>query len=386
MSNITPNQSLENLHREVEGLVDDTALKEQLKNVKVEECKDAKNTPETILDAIETIVNNISSTKYLFSILLACCIKKLISPAQDIRIGQENMPGGYSNRSFDQINVTPFLKRHNYTHCQHSGLESGRQFERPLIWDLNFPAKPRGSGTRESFLGILNYIQEQNGDPRNVAAYLLYYDKLQFTAQPTVAVVPRETNISTIMKILETHFKNSSGQGKSRLPVLALYSIYEELVKETKRFEGCILLPLERHTTADLRSGAIGDIQINKNDEPFEGIEIKSEISITADMVDELLRKFEGRDVSRYYILTTAPEQIKDEDQESVSQSIGKIGSQTGTQIICNGLIPTLWYYLRLLSDPSRILSTYGVLLTTDEDIRQGMRKTWNEIIANEYA
>src|SRR4051812_36152250 len=62
----------------------------------------AKLVPPTARDAIRTIVDNVASNKYIFSILLTAIIKKISSPKQDIRIGQDRMPGGYSNRSLDQ--------------------------------------------------------------------------------------------------------------------------------------------------------------------------------------------------------------------------------------------------------------------------------------------
>lgn len=342
--------------------------------------------PNTILDSIKTIVNNKSKNKYLFSILLTACVKKALDPRQDIRIGQKNMPGGYANRTLDQASVTPFLKREGYTHCQASGLESGRNFERPLPWDLSFPTKPKGEGNREAFLGLLDYIQVREGDTGIVAMYLLYSDRERSDSIEATSVPPVEPMIDNIMKVLTKHFDDSKGQGKSRLPVLALYAIYEQLVQELDRYSEVTLLPLERHTTADLRSGSIGDIQLDKDGEPFEGVEVKSEISITADMIWELPRKFNGRHVSRYYILSTAKQYIKEKDLESVMVAVKEVQRVTGTQIIPNGLIRTIWYYLRLLSDPSNILRRYAELLEVDPDVRMEMKGAWNQIIHDEYS
>lgn len=374
-------------------------LHEQVKNASLNEvnawttklaasttpCKNAKLVPPTILKAVETIIENKSANKYLFSILLACCIKKLIDPQQDIRIAQENMANGYSNRSFDEGSITPFLKRNGYTHCEASGLESGRNFERPIPWDLNFSANPRGAGNREAFLGILNFIEVQKGDAQTVALYLLYYDLSKSHKIGKTVVPPMESKINKIMSIFTRHFSESSGQGKSRLPVLALYSIYERMVNELARYKGAELLPLERHTTADLRSGSIGDIQVNKNNEPFEGVEVKSEKPITAAMVRELPRKFNGRKVSRYYILSTCVDYVSKDDWESVTAAIQEVEDKTGTQVIVNGLIRTLWYYLRLLEDPATVLPTYRNLLEADKDIRPELKDSWNKILSKEY-
>lgn len=377
---------LNQLHQEVENAKDDEIYlwRKELGSQKTAESNGSVDVPETILDACETIVNNRQHNKYIFSIVLTSCIKKALDPKQDIRVAQENMKNGYSNRSFDQRVITPFLKRFDYTHCEASGLESGRNLERPIPWDLNYPCNPRGRGNKESFLGVLDYLQK-GGEPKTVAKYLLLFDKQKRQTSSAAVVPPQEYKISKIMSIFTRHFSESSGQGKSRLPVLALYAIYEELIGQLSRYEGCELLPLEKHTTADLRSGSIGDIQVNKNNKPFEGVEVKSEKPITVAMVNELKRKFDGKSVSRYYILSTHPTQILEEDRVEIEKAVEDAENLTGCQIISNGLIRTLWYYLRLLDDPSVVLTNYQELLESDSDIRQSLRDTWNAILSQEY-
>jgi DNA (cytosine-5)-methyltransferase 1 len=361
------------------------AVKQRLAYHPTVSCENPKMVPPNILKAIETIIDNKSANKYLFSILLACCIKKIIDPEQDITIGQDNMAKGYSNRSFDQTSITPFLKRHGYTHCEASGLESGRNFERPLPWGLKYPSNPRGAGNREAFLGILHYVQVESGNPEDVAFYLMLYDHSKGHQANKTTVPPMETQISKIMRIFLRHFNESAGQGKSRLPVLALYAIYSRMVVELVRYKGTELLPLERHTTADLRSGSIGDIQVNRNNEPYEGVEVKSEKSITPAMVRELPRKFSSRNVSRYYILSTADPYILKEDIEVVNSAVREVEKETGAQVIVNGIVRTLWYYLRLLENPATVLPIYRELLEADKDIRTELKESWNTIITEEY-
>jgi DNA (cytosine-5)-methyltransferase 1 len=385
---MTEQEILTEIQTEVEELLKDNnpqKLVEYLSSTKSGPVANATYLPPTIADAIATIIENIPSNKYIFSIVITACLKKIMSPGQDIRIAQDNMPHGYSNRSLDQRQVTPFLKRHNYTHCEASGLESGRNLERPLPWDLNYQTNPRGRGNREAFLAVLHYVQEQNGDPKAVLKYMLYLDASTRETAEAVKQAPLEQSIAKIMRVFERHFLESSGQGKSRLPVLALYAIYESLVQEISRYDGTELVPLERHTTADLRSGSIGDIQVNKDGEPFEGVEVKSDKPITADMVNELPRKFNGRPISRYYILSTFPGSYKKEDEEFIVKAVAQVESTTGCQVIPNGLNRSLWYYMRLLSDPSKILSSYSILLNSDEDIRPEIIKAWNSIIESEY-
>lgn len=120
---------------------------------------------KSVSDGIATITGNLRQNTYLFSILVTCLVEKLVHPGQDIRIAQAGLPGGYSNRSTDQTYVTPFLKGRGLTHSAASGMESGRNFERPLPLELDFPASPRGEGNKEAFLGLLHAVEEEGIDP-----------------------------------------------------------------------------------------------------------------------------------------------------------------------------------------------------------------------------
>ena len=118
-----------------------------------------------IANWVKTIIGNLKSCKYLYSILITSLVTKIVSPSQDIRKHQARMEGGYSNRGADQRFVTPFLKKHNLTACAASGAESGRNFERPIPYTLDFPGYPKGPGNREAFLHLIHAVQEENQDP-----------------------------------------------------------------------------------------------------------------------------------------------------------------------------------------------------------------------------
>lgn len=96
--------------------------------------KDKDETPLniTIAEGCRTIIGNLKQSKYIYSILLTGLTQKLVMPQQDIRLVQSGMPDGYSNRSADENFVTPFLKQHGLTSCAASGMESGRNLERPI--------------------------------------------------------------------------------------------------------------------------------------------------------------------------------------------------------------------------------------------------------------
>ena len=79
------------------------------------------------------------------------------------------------------------------------------------------------------------------------------------------------------------------------------------MMQQVARYKDKMLLPLESHNSADLRSGRISDIDVsNDNASAFEGVEIKHEIKITAQMVADAYEKFKIYNTNRYYLLTTA--------------------------------------------------------------------------------
>ena len=324
--------------------------------------------------AIDTIISNLNRNKYLFSIAITALVTKIVSPEVDIRNHQSDMENGYSNRSIDQTYVTPFLKKSGLTHCATSGMESGRNFERPLPLKLNFPAKPRGSGNREAILSILHAVQVDEVDPSSLLIYFFYKDLLDKKLVNYEYPTPKGLTIQEIIDAIVNHFNQSQGQGKSRLPVLAIQAIYECITPELKRYQNKTLVNVARQTAND-KKGSIGDIQVNHNNgKPFEGIEVKSGKQITVDMIRSIPIKLQGNPVERYYILSTEENYIKPTETIEIMQAVDEIREKTGCEIIPNGLIRSLWYYLRLISDKDFFINCYTRLLKEDKDVREPQR------------
>jgi len=336
---------------------------------------------KTVAQAIRTIVDNIPSCKYLYSILATCLLVKIVNLSQDIRIAQKHLPGGYSNRSIDERYVTPFLKSKGLTACAASGTESGRNFERPLPYNINYPANPRGPGNKGAFLGILHAVQEENVNAGDCITLLLALDYQRKPKVTQTYHAPRDVTIDTIVEAVAKHFERSQGHNKSRLPVLAIYAAYQCIVPEMERFRGASLAPLEAHTTADLRSGCIGDIQVNKDVGAFEAVEVKSGIRFDEQKVLSLPRKFRGQRVNRYYMLTTAKEYVRKDQLQAVTKATARVRGQTGCQVIINGVIPSLKYYLRLVSNPEQFAYNYTTLLQDDESVQEEHRENWRRIL-----
>jgi len=155
---------------------------------------------------------------------------------------------------------------------------------------------------------------------------------------------------------------------------------------DVKRYEGKILASLESHTSPDSRSKSLGDIDVNNDDNScFESIEIKHNKLITADMVGVAYRKIKNTSIDRYYILTTNEPNFG--DQESVMQEIEKYKKIHSCQIIVNGVIPSLKYYMRLISNPQGFVDEYTKWLEFEYERASGIKRkhlrVWQEIRQN---
>lgn len=196
--------------------------------------------------------------------------------------------------------------------------------------------------------------------------------------------VPKIDDVLKIPNLFASHFfyAYKDSKGASRLPVLALYAVYTELLKELQRYNGKMLKPLEAHSAADSQTGSIGDIEVlNTDGSAFEAVEVKHQIVVSKAIVDSVKQKIKGSRVDRYYILTTSPSH---EPSAEVLAEAEKIQKLLGTQVIVNGVIPTLRYYLRLLSCPAAVLSDYVQLLQSDSAIGFEHRDVWNKIATGE--
>ncbi|MCG9130969.1 hypothetical protein J5I95_04720 [Candidatus Poribacteria bacterium] len=186
--------------------------------------------------------------------------------------------------------------------------------------------------------------------------------------------------IVNIVDILNCHFScHYQGTGASRLPVLAVYSAYKLFMK-FERYKGKTLSLLKSHTT----SSGIGDIEVlDENGFFFEALEIKHNIPISSELVQDVYQKFSETPISRYYLLTTAEPNV--DNAETVNSLVCQIRTQHGCEVIVDGVLPSLKYYLRLLSDPKLFLDYYTKNLQLDfsqnTDIKRNHLTRWSELL-----
>ncbi len=333
-----------------------------------------------ITNHLDTILEKSESAKAVITVVLTSVVYKILNPEQDIRNHQSSIENGYSGRTFDTKYITPFLKNVKFPAMAESGWLT-RSLEQKVPYDSNYSGAIRPQTLKDAFLSTIDYIQTANNNEK-VLSYLLQGLIIQRNKQQIDLAKPHNLPIATIINLLTQHFNTSySSEGASRLPVLALYASYQCLINEAKRFNNKILLPMESHTSADSRSGRIGDIDIvDEKGKAFEAVEVKHGIPITVQLIKDAFEKFKTTQVDRYYLLSTA--HINEDEKEAIDNEIERIKNIHGCHVIANGVIDSLKYYLRLLSDTSEFIENYVNLIEADTALKFEHKTEWNKIIS----
>ena len=341
------------------------------------------NCSEAAKNYLETILSHDEGNKGVLAVVMTSVIYKKNNPQQDIRNHQASIEGGYSGRTFDSQNITPFLRAHDFPAMSESGwLTRSLEQKRPYDKDYSGAIKPKA--LKDAFLGIIDMIQNCPDQLDGIISYLLQGLIIQRNKKNIILSCPRNLSIAGIVALLDEHFHSKYvGYGASRLPVLAAYAIYQCLMAERQtRFEGKKLLPLENHTSADSQSGRIGDIDIVREDgSTYEAVEVKFDIKVSHSIVEIAKKKIMSSKVERYYILSTKDIDIR--EATMIKQEIESIKNVHGCELIVNGILPTIKYYLRLLEDPQQFVANYVKLVTADAAVKFEHKMKWNELIAS---
>lgn len=334
------------------------------------------------IQLLDVIISYAEKRKGVLTVLITSLTHKIFDPAQDVRYHQENMDGGYSGRSIDTRYITPFMKEKLFPSMAESGWLT-RTLEINQPYDFHYPGKITAE-LKSSFLSLLDKVQTQDRDAELYLTYIFQHlIKLRERGKFDIAK-PSNININTTLWFFDKHFTHKySASGAARLPVLAIHSIYQCMVNEIGRFANKELLDLQEHEAADKQTGSIGDVEIkDENNKLFEAVEVKHKIPIDAQMVNTAYEKFKSHSVDRYYILSTA--NIKTTELEDMNKRIAEIGKLHGCQVIINGILPSLRYYLRLLQDPNKVVGNYVEHLREDKTIKFEHKEIWNLIVAGE--
>jgi DNA (cytosine-5)-methyltransferase 1 len=338
--------------------------------------------PETTLTIeqqnwVNTLIQAVESQKAVLTVVITSLVKKIETPAQDIRQHKVELPNGYSGRSYDTKYIT-FIRKH---FPRYAMAESGwltRSLEQVHAFTLDFPGKISQPSVKNAFLQILDDIETNQANPDAYLVALLtalqVMQQAQFVPPQAIVVSSSSRSVIHVYHLLQKHFYTTyNARGASRLPVIALYTIYELLMTHP-RYVGKTLLPLKSHTTADSKSSGIGDIEIvDENSQFFEVLEIKHLKPIELNTVQIVYDKIRQYPVKRYYILTTAEPNIADE--HDVILLINRIAQEHGCEIIPNGVMPSLKYYLRLLISVDEFIAQYTTRLIEQYEIGTNIKK-----------
>jgi len=330
------------------------------------------NINATLKKDIDLLIDKIGSNKSIVSALATSLLKKIIDPKQDIRLHRMDFENGYSARSLDTRITSPFFKKYfpKYANKESSFLTlATRERIKWTIEDGN-NLKIRIKNLKKCFLDIFDQVETHNENPRNILCSLFIRlieltnkEDLIFQIAEKTNIEIGTLNINTILTMLKEHFSNKLS---SRLPVIAIYSIYEILIPLLKRYNKKKLLPLQVHTSSDKHG--FGDIEIyDENNLPFEIVEIKHNIPIDKYMVFDIVKKINGTNINRYYILTTYARGFENQEIEQfVNKFIAYVNTKRNIDIIANGIITTLKYYLRFIDNYNLFLDIYTKNLIND--------------------
>jgi DNA (cytosine-5)-methyltransferase 1 len=338
--------------------------------------------PDETAEQIRQLVARSEASKGMMTVLITLFIHKIVNPEQDIRYHQAQQPNGFAGRSIDKDIITPFMKSVSFPSMSESGWLT-RSLEQPHPYTLDYPGKIKPQEIKLAFLQLIDKVQCQGMPAYEILKYTFKLLIKQRDDQNIELAKPHSLSIAAIIKLLEKHFTyHYTTHGASRLPTLAVYAAYQCMMNQVARYCGKVLCTLESHNSADSQSGRIGDIDVNnENGSAFEGVEIKHEIPITAQLVADAYEKFKIYNTDRYYLLTTA--NMNAADWESIEKEVTRISQIHGCQVIVNGVYTTLKYYLRLLNDPAEFIDKYVELLKQDETVKFQHKTAWNDIISN---
>ena len=350
--------------------------------------------PDVIKSNIDTLIGKIDSNKSLLSALVTSLVKKITTPEQDIRLHRTDFEKGYSARSLDTQITAPFFKQHfpKYANKESAFLTLATREKIPWTKTEGQNLKIRDKNVKTSYLEIFDVIQKGKVKPKDCLQYI--FAKLFVLSQEQYAIFDETIeavnfheiiNITTVIKMLEAHFEIKLS---SRLPVIAIYTVYQELIKEVKRYSNKELKSLNVHTSSDKHG--YGDVEVwNKNNTPFEMVEIKHNIAIDRNLIFDIAKKSEKTTIERYYILTTYKNSfVSKEEVEYINKFILKLYKDSGIEIIANGIIPSLKYYLRFIEDYKGFLLAYTENLIVDAknstEIKDFHIEKWKELL-NEH-
>ncbi len=183
--------------------------------------------PESVMEDIGVLVQWRNTSP--MTVLLTSLVKKSVDIKQDIRLHRSEMPGGYSGRGLDTSKVTPFLAKNGFPYMKSGSGWLTRSFEQAHPYTLDYPGKISGKGIKDAFLRIIDSVERGTVSPEPLIVYMFWLLKQRRDKENVALSKPTNLTIREIVSYLTEHFERG-GSGKARLPVLAIYAVYQQMV------------------------------------------------------------------------------------------------------------------------------------------------------------
>lgn len=209
----------------------------------------------------------------------------------------------FNHRGISENLIYPWLSSHHFVGAK-SGWQT-RTLERPKPYILSYDENI--SIIKKEFLEFYDIFETVSlGELNSLLIYLLELQIKYRDKQNITLATPNISNINRITNHIKDHiFFDYLGKGASRLPVLALYAILQLVEKQITRYASWTLLPLESHSAADSQTNSSGDIEFIDSDRKLiEAIEVKHNIVVDENLVNEIILKVSSFQLDRFYIHT----------------------------------------------------------------------------------
>ena len=372
--------------REIEAALDD-ALRKAANN------KPPKSFPEDVAVWIGTFSSQVDQqATSAFNNIITCLAANAADATCDPRYhrpptgGMPRPPRGrthFTGRGISEQIVYPWLARHRFRGSM-SGWQT-RVFERENPYTMDY--RENISRVKIEFLSILDAVANERVKAVEVLAAFFRLELAELLSREQSAEwlakhgAANDVSIMKIIEALAAHFKLPRS---ARLPVLAIQSIYVAMMPHIARYSDLTLSELSEHSAADENTGAIGDIEVKDADgDVFEGVEVKHGVVIDDNVVRRSCEKVKHSTASRYYILSTSPRVTVTDDGMTLISSLQR---EHGCQLVINGVLPTIKYYLRLLDKPADFLDAYQGFLVADRRVTREQQDAWKKIFLKMFS
>ena len=315
-------------------------------------------------------------------LILACSLAKVHDPSIDIRKPYTELEGNsYSGRTYDEQYVTEFVNRYELPCNPTTAFLTPALRTKNVILEPGINLGGRDKGLYHDAILLLNDVENGRIKAEDLlketVRNLLELKRIRSQRISSLLDELKQTEGITplsaedIVNLIEQHFKSPNA---SRLPVLVVAAAY----KAASDNLGERALPLQAHTAADKRTGALGDIEIALVDdnEIVTAYEMKMK-KITKDDIDRALQKLRnfGGHIDNYIFVTT---DVIDLDVAEYARSLYR--ETAGIEFVILDCIGFLRHFLHLFHRLRlEFLECYQELLLDEPEsaVRQPLKESF---------